>query len=148
MQYNYQAHHGAGDTLLTSKGNKATVSPNPLPEGTVKSGAVYLYGTYPFYCNGSSASTSAGDTNFPSAAAPRYKLPLQKWTDTLIGAKLLLKQQPEPALNSTSLQKRMCQKSSSIIRCPESGKSSERTSTPYLMQETRPYKVFRLHTRS
>jgi hypothetical protein len=51
MQYNYQAHHGAGDTLLTSKGNKATVSPNPLPEGTVKSGAVYLYGTYPFYRN-------------------------------------------------------------------------------------------------
>ena len=87
MQYNYQAHHGAGDTLLTSKGNKATVSPNPLPEGTVKSGAVYLYGTYPFYCNGSSASTSAGDTNFPSAAAPDTKLPLQKWTDTLIGAK-------------------------------------------------------------
>ena len=87
MQYNYQAHHGAGDTLLTSKGNKATVSPNPLPEGTVKSGAVYLYGTYPFYCNGSSASTSAGDTNFPSAAAPDTKLPLRKWTDTLIGAK-------------------------------------------------------------
>ena len=60
---------------------------------------------------------------------------------------MLLKQQPEPALNSTSLQKRMCQKSSSIIRCPESGKSSERTSTPYLVQETRPYKVFRLHTK-
>ena len=87
MQYNYQAHHGAGDTLLTSKGNKASLAPNPLPEGTVKSGAVYLYGTYPFFCNGASASSSAGDTNFPSAAAPDTKLPLQKWTDTLIGAK-------------------------------------------------------------
>lgn len=87
MQYNYQAHHGAGDTLLTSKGNKASLTPNPLPEGTVKSGAIYLYGTYPFFCNGASASNSAGDTNFPGAPAPDTKLPLQKWTDTLIGAK-------------------------------------------------------------
>lgn len=87
MQYNYQAHHGAGDTLLTSKGNKATVSPNPLPAGIVKSGAVYLYGTYPYFCNGASASSSAGDTNFPSTVTPDTKLPLQKWTDTLIGAK-------------------------------------------------------------
>ena len=87
MQYNYQAHHGAGDTLLTSKGNKATVSPNPLPAGIVKSGAVYLYGTYPYFCNGASASSSSGDTNFPSTVTPDTKLPLQKWTDTLIGAK-------------------------------------------------------------
>lgn len=87
MQYNYQAHHGAGDTLLTSKGNKATVSPNPLPAGIVKSGAVYLYGTYPYFCNGASASSSAGDTNFPSTVTPDTKLPLQKWTDVLIGAK-------------------------------------------------------------
>ena len=87
MQYNYQAHHGAGDTLLTSKGNKATVSPNPLPAGIVKSGAVYLYGTYPYFCNGASASSSAGDTNFPSTVTPDTKLPLQKWTDTLIGVK-------------------------------------------------------------
>lgn len=87
MQYNYQAHHGAGDTLLTSKGNKATVSPNPLPAGIVKSGAVYIYGTYPYFCNGASASSSAGDTNFPSTVTPDTKLPLQKWTDTLIGAK-------------------------------------------------------------
>lgn len=87
MQYNYQAHHGAGDTLLTSKGNKATVSPNPLPAGIVKSGAVYIYGTYPYFCNGASASSSAGDTNFPSTVTPNTKLPLQKWTDVLIGAK-------------------------------------------------------------
>lgn len=87
MQYNYQAHHGAGDTLLTSKGNKATVSPNPLPAGIVKSGAVYIYGTYPYFCNGASASSSAGDTNFPSTVTPDTKLPLQKWTDVLIGAK-------------------------------------------------------------
>ena len=87
MQYNYQAHHGVGDTLLTSKGNKATVAPNPLPAGIVKSGAVYLYGTYPYFCNGASASSSAGDTNFPSTVTPDTKLPLQKWTDVLIGAK-------------------------------------------------------------
>ena len=87
MQYNYVAAYGQGDTLLTSWGNKASVSPNPLTVGSVASGAVYIYGTYPYYCNGASASSSAQDTNFPGAAAPGTKLPLQKWTDTLVGAK-------------------------------------------------------------
>lgn len=87
MQYNYMATYGQGDTLLTSWGNKASVTPNPLPAGSVNSGAIYIYGTYPYYCNGASASTSAQDTNFPGAAAPGTKLPLQKWTDTLVGAK-------------------------------------------------------------
>lgn len=87
MQYNYQAHYGEGDTLLTSKGNKASVSPNPLPEGTVRSGAIYLYGTYPYLCNGASASNSSQDSSLPSSVTPETKLPLQKWTDTLIGAK-------------------------------------------------------------
>lgn len=87
MQYNFKAYYGQGDTLLTSWGNKASVSPNPLPAGGLSSGAVYIYGTYPYYCNGASASTSAQDTNFPGAAAPGTKLPLQKWTDTLVGAK-------------------------------------------------------------
>lgn len=87
MQYNYVAAYGQGDTLLTSWGNKASVSPNPLTAGSVASGAVYIYGTYPYYCNGASASSSAQDTNFPGSAAPGTKLPLQKWTDTLVGAK-------------------------------------------------------------
>ena len=87
MQYNFKAYYGQGDTLLTSWGNKASVSPNPLPAGGLSSGAVYIYGTYPYYCNGASASTSAQDTNFPGAAAAGTKLPLQKWTDTLVGAK-------------------------------------------------------------
>lgn len=87
MQYNYVATYGQGDTLLTSWGNKASVTPNPLPAGSVNSGAIYIYGTYPYYCNGASASTSEQDTNFPGAAAPGTKLPLQKWTDTLVGAK-------------------------------------------------------------
>lgn len=87
MQYNYQAHYGQGDELVTSKGNKASVTPNPLPAGTVKSGAVQIFGTYPYFCNGASASSSATDTNFPSAFTPDTKLPLQKYTDTLVGAK-------------------------------------------------------------
>ena len=87
MQYNFKAYYGQGDTLLTSWGNKASVSPNPLPAGGLSSGAVYIYGTYPYYCNGASASTSAQDTNFPGAVAAGTKLPLQKWTDTLVGAK-------------------------------------------------------------
>ena len=87
VSYYYVAAYGQGDTLLTSWGKKASVSPNPLPAGTVNSGTIYIYGTYPYYCNGASASTSAQDTNFPGSAAPGTKLPLQKWTDTLVGAK-------------------------------------------------------------
>ena len=87
VSYYYVAAYGQGDTLLTSWGNKASVSPNPLPAGTVNSGTIYIYGTYPYYCNGASASSSAQDTNFPGAAAPGTKLPLQKWTDTLVGVK-------------------------------------------------------------
>ena len=86
MTYNLTVNHGQGDILLTSKGNKASISPNPLTAGSVKS-SCNIYGTYPYFCNGASASTSAGDTSFPSAPAPNTKLPLQKWTDTLIGAK-------------------------------------------------------------
>ena len=87
VSYYYLAAYGQGDTLVTSWGNKASVTPNPLPAGTVNSGTIYIYGTYPYYCNGASASSSAQDTNFPGAAAPGTKLPLQKWTDTLVGAK-------------------------------------------------------------
>lgn len=87
VSYYYVAAYGQGDTLLTSWGKKASVTPNPLPAGTVNSGTIYIYGTYPYYCNGASASSSAQDTNFPGSAAPGTKLPLQKWTDTLVGAK-------------------------------------------------------------
>ena len=87
MQYNYVVAYGQGDTLLTSWGNKASVSPNPLLAGSVASGAIYIYGTYPYYCNGASASSSAQDSSFPSAPKADTKLPLQKWTDTLVGAK-------------------------------------------------------------
>lgn len=87
MTYNLTINHGAGDTLLTSKGNKATnVSPNPLTAGSVKS-SCNIYGTYPFFCNGQSASSSNQDTNLPSAVTPNTKLPLIRWTDALIGAK-------------------------------------------------------------
>ena len=87
MTYNLTINHGAGDTLLTSKGNRATnVSPNPLTAGSVKS-SCNIYGTYPFFCNGQSASSSNQDTNLPSAVTPNTKLPLIRWTDALIGAK-------------------------------------------------------------
>lgn len=87
MTYNLTINHGQGGTLLTSKGNKATnVSPNPLTAGSVKS-SCNIYGTYPFFCNGQSASSSNQDSNLPSAVTPNTKLPLIKWTDALIGAK-------------------------------------------------------------
>lgn len=87
MQYNYHAAYAQGDTLVTSKGNKASVTPNPLPAGSVNSGNLTIFGTYPYYCNGQSASSSSGDSNFPTSATPDTKLPLYKWTDTLVGAK-------------------------------------------------------------
>lgn len=87
MQYNYYAAYAQGDTLVTSKGNKASVTPNPLPTGSVNSSNLTIFGTYPYYCNGQSASSSSGDSNFPTSATPDTKLPLYKWTDTLVGAK-------------------------------------------------------------
>lgn len=87
MQYNYHAAYAQGDTLVTSKGNKASITPNPLPAGSVNSSNLTIFGTYPYYCNGQSASSSSGDTNFPSAATPDTKLPLYKWINTLVGAK-------------------------------------------------------------
>lgn len=87
MQYNYHAAYAQGDTLVTSKGNKASVTPNPLPAGSVNSSNLTIFGTYPYYCNGQSASSSSGDSNFPASATPDTKLPLYKWTDTLVGAK-------------------------------------------------------------
>lgn len=87
MQYNYHAAYDQGDTLVTSKGNKASVTPNPLPAGSVNSSNLTIFGTYPYYCNGQSASSSSGDSNFPTSATPDTKLPLYKWTDTLVGAK-------------------------------------------------------------
>lgn len=87
MQYNYHAAYAQGDTLVTSKGNKASVTPNPLPAGSVNSSNLTIFGTYPYYCNGQSASSSSGDSNFPASATPNTKLPLYKWTDTLVGAK-------------------------------------------------------------
>lgn len=87
MQYNYHAAYAQGEELVTSWGNKASVQPNPLPAGIINSGAVYIYGTYPYFANGADASTSNGDGNMPSAPTPNTKLKLYKWTDTLIGAK-------------------------------------------------------------
>nr|DAX68172.1 MAG TPA: hypothetical protein [Crassvirales sp.] len=87
MQYNYHAAYAQGDTLVTSKGNKASAIPNPLLAGSVDSSNLTIFGTYPYYCNGQSASSSSGDSNFPTSATPNTKLPLYKWTDTLVGAK-------------------------------------------------------------
>lgn len=87
MTYNLTINYGQGDELLTSKGNKATnVSPNPLTAGSVKA-SCNIHGTYPFFCNGQSASSSNQDSNLPSTVTPNTKLPLIKWTDALIGAK-------------------------------------------------------------
>jgi hypothetical protein len=87
MRYNYHAVYAQGEQLVTSWGNKASVQPNPLPEGIVNSGSVFIYGTYPYFANGADASTSNGDVSMPSAPTPNNKLKLYKWTDTLIGAK-------------------------------------------------------------
>lgn len=84
--YKYHAAYAAGDTLVTSYGNAASVNPNPLPAGSVDSSAVTINGTYPYYCNGVSASSSAQATSLPTTVTPDTKLPLVTWTTTLIGA--------------------------------------------------------------
>lgn len=86
VTYKLTVQHSEGDLLLTSKGNPASISPNPLTSGSVSSTCT-IYGTYPYFCNGQSANTSSQDTNLPSSITPDTKLPLQKWTDTLVGAK-------------------------------------------------------------
>ena len=87
MQYSYHAAYAQGEQLVTSWGNKASVQPNPLPAGNVNSGAVYIYGTYPYFANGKDASTGSAESDMPSAPIANNKLRLYKWTDTLIGAK-------------------------------------------------------------
>lgn len=61
MTYKYHASYGQGDTLVDSKGNTATISPNPLPAGSVESSNVTIYGTYPYFSNGVKASTSSSE---------------------------------------------------------------------------------------
>ena len=93
MQYNYHAAYGQGEEGVTSYGNPAThdangsAITNPLLAGSVNSGAVNIFGTYPYFCNGASASSQNQDSNLPSSVTANTKLPLQKWTDTLVGAK-------------------------------------------------------------
>ena len=87
MQYNYHAAYAQGEQVVTSWGNKASVQPNPLPAGSVNSGAVYIYGTYPYFANGKDASTGSAESDMPSAPIANNKLRLYKWTDALIGAK-------------------------------------------------------------
>lgn len=86
MRYSIIVNYGIGDELLTSHGNKASVKPNPLPAGNVTAN-VSVFGTYPYFCNGKTASSSNQDGDLPLTATPDTKLPLQKWTDILVGAK-------------------------------------------------------------
>ena len=86
MSYQYKVNYAQGDELKTSKGNKASLIPNPLTSGSVTS-TTTIYGTYPYFCNGASASASAQDTSLPSTVTPDTKLPLVRWTEVLIGAK-------------------------------------------------------------
>lgn len=86
LTYNLTVNYGEGDLLLTSKGNKASVDPNPLTAGAVTA-SCKIYGTYPYFCNGANASTSNKETTYPDAPAPNTKLTLQQWTQALIGAK-------------------------------------------------------------
>ena len=87
MSWNYRAYHEQGDELVTSWGNKASINPNPLPAGYVTSSAVSISGTYPFFTNGQSCSSSSQDTNLPSTAGNMVKMALMSWGTTLVGIK-------------------------------------------------------------
>lgn len=93
MQYAVVISYGQGETALTSRGNKATHDikgisiTNPLPAGSVKSEYIAIYGNYPYFCNGQSASTTAVDPNLPSTVTANTKLPLIRPNVDLVGAK-------------------------------------------------------------
>lgn len=86
MEYVVTVEYGQGEELKDSHGNKATTDPNPLPAGSVTSKTV-IYGVYPFFCNGATASDSQPDTSFPSSFTPNTKLPLVAPSDNVIGMK-------------------------------------------------------------
>lgn len=85
--YRYHASYKEGPLVHTLQGNVATISPNPLPAGSVNSSIITVSGTYPYYCNGASASTSSQETTFPSSPQPNTKLPLISWNADIIGCK-------------------------------------------------------------
>lgn len=86
MNYQYQVHYDKGPEILTSKGVPSTViEPNPLPEGTVKSNTLTLYGTYPYISNGESASAEYQELTLPVIMGSNTKLPLQRWDDKTVG---------------------------------------------------------------
>lgn len=86
MEYTVTVEYGQGPELVNSHGGKATTNPNPLPAGSVTSKTI-IYGVYPFFCNGATASDSQPDTNFPNSFTPNTKLPLVVPSDNLIGMK-------------------------------------------------------------
>lgn len=86
MEYTVTVEYGQGPELVNSHGGKATTNPNPLPAGNVTSKTT-IYGVYPFFCNGATASDSQPDTNFPDSFTPNTKLPLVVPSDNLIGMK-------------------------------------------------------------
>lgn len=85
--YTYLALYAQGDELITSKGNGASVKPNPLPAGNVDSNNVAIHGTYPYFCNGAQASENANAEADLGAVAPDTKLTLKTWETTQIYAK-------------------------------------------------------------
>lgn len=85
--YKYRAAYGQGDVLVTSKGNKASLVPNPLSAGTVDSNQVAVNGTYPYFCNGAQATENANAEADLGAVAPDTKLTLKTWSTTQIYAK-------------------------------------------------------------
>lgn len=86
MEYSYQVHHDKGPEILTNKGIPSTViTPNPLPEGTLKSNVLTIYGTYPYIANGEAASIEHQELSLPVVMGSNIKLPLQRWEDKVIG---------------------------------------------------------------
>lgn len=86
MNYQYRVHYDKGPEILTSKGIPSTViTPNPLPEGVVSSGPLKIFGTFPYFSNGYSASIENQELKLPTALGSVTPLPLQKWGDRMVG---------------------------------------------------------------
>lgn len=77
MSYNYHAAYAAGPAPITSYGNPATTG--ALAAGSVNSGAVSIFGTYPWYA------TTAGTQDQIANITGLVRQPLKKWSDRTTG---------------------------------------------------------------
>ena len=78
MTYNLTVNYGQGDTLLTSKGNKASLTPQPTTCRQCNSKHFNLLVLIHIFVTELMLLTGSGESSMPSGPTPDTKLPLKK----------------------------------------------------------------------